>query len=521
MRATHLAGAAATAAFLLSAGPASAATFTVSDSENAGPGTLRQAILNANATDAPDVIEFNVGSTGSTIDLEAGLPIIAKPLTISGPTGSRLTVRSFVDTPVTVFSTANAGAVTLRDLTISGGIAGSGVAAGIEALNTALTLERMHITGNRNTSSGAGGINTTGGSLTLSRSTVSGNTADAGGNQQNYGVGVNVGEGTTATIVDSTIAQNTATNTTNAPGINLYGYDSNVTVESSTIAGAVTSGTGPRSSVMADATATVTMRNSIVSDASATIDNCSTKAGGSFVSTGFNLRDDATCAFAQPTDQAPADPRLEVLTAAGSPTPYLAPGAGSPAIDAGSAGTSGPTDQRGATRTVDQPSKANASGGDGTDIGAVEAALPPVPTVPPGIVVPVTPPKDIIAPKLSKASLAPKRVQVGKGTRVRFTSSEAGTARITFYRERKGRKKGKSCVLKAKKGKSCTKLVSGGSLSAKARVGTNTVLFKGKLKDKNLYVGTYSVRIVVTDAAGNKSKTTALKLTVVKPAKKK
>src|SRR4051794_39785109 len=70
--------AAATAA--LFAAPASAATFSVSDPGDSGAGTLRQAILDANADSTADIIDFSLG--GQTISPTTALPAIAQPVTI-------------------------------------------------------------------------------------------------------------------------------------------------------------------------------------------------------------------------------------------------------------------------------------------------------------------------------------------------------------------------------------------------------------------------------------------------------
>ena len=68
-----------------------------------------------------------------------------------------------------------------------------------------------------------------------------------------------------------------------------------------------------------------------------------------------------------------SDPLLGALQDNGGPTPTMAPAAGSPVIDAGSAfGLS--TDQRGLARPSDFAALANA--GDGSDIGAVELQSP-------------------------------------------------------------------------------------------------------------------------------------------------
>lgn len=64
---------------------AEAATFTVINTNTSGAGSLAQAITNANATAAADVIEFNIVGVG--IHTIAGsLPAITQPLTIDGYT---------------------------------------------------------------------------------------------------------------------------------------------------------------------------------------------------------------------------------------------------------------------------------------------------------------------------------------------------------------------------------------------------------------------------------------------------
>jgi hypothetical protein len=107
---------------------------------------------------------------------------------------------------------------------------------------------------------------------------------------------------------------------------------------------------------------------------------------GSFVSAGFNLigKTDNSTGFTAATDltgtiASPRDPGLDPAGARnnGGPTVTVALMPDSPAIDKGThAGLTGTltTDQRatGFMRTVDDTSIANASGGDGTDIGAFE-----------------------------------------------------------------------------------------------------------------------------------------------------
>jgi hypothetical protein len=67
------------------AGICAANTYTVTSTGDSGPGTLRQAILDANANPGADTIEFNiVGSGVHTIAPASALPAITGPVTING-----------------------------------------------------------------------------------------------------------------------------------------------------------------------------------------------------------------------------------------------------------------------------------------------------------------------------------------------------------------------------------------------------------------------------------------------------
>ena len=66
---------------------ASASTYTVTATADTGPGSLRQAILDANANPGPDTITFNiVGSGVHTIAIATALPPVTSPVTIDGYT---------------------------------------------------------------------------------------------------------------------------------------------------------------------------------------------------------------------------------------------------------------------------------------------------------------------------------------------------------------------------------------------------------------------------------------------------
>ncbi len=98
--------------------------------------------------------------------------------------------------------------------------------------------------------------------------------------------------------------------------------------------------------------------------------------GGTVTSQGYNLRSDFTFAGSRgfyvngPGDISNTNPQLGPLADNGGPTPTHALLPGSPALDAGNSTIA--TDQRGFRRPVDLPAVANATGGNGSDIGAFE-----------------------------------------------------------------------------------------------------------------------------------------------------
>lgn len=73
------------------ASPAHAATYTVTSLSDAGVGSLRQAIIDANANPGADTIAFASGVTG-TITLASDFPNITDALTITGPGKDNLTI---------------------------------------------------------------------------------------------------------------------------------------------------------------------------------------------------------------------------------------------------------------------------------------------------------------------------------------------------------------------------------------------------------------------------------------------
>ncbi len=229
-----------------------------------------------------------------------------------------------------------------------------------------LAITNAAITGNVATSAvagnGGGGVMSVGGSLRLRQVEVSGNTANFGAGVNNMGV---------VTIVASTIANNSA----NAEGGGLYnGASGSATVNASTIAGNVAvTGAGIRNVNTTALTSTLVAGN--VNASTTADDNLSGTFSGS-----HNLIGQAVADFGT-NNIVGVDWRTVVendgtnvtLKNNGGMTQTIALRSNSPAIDAGVSVLSAPSvDQRGVNRTIDLSSIPNATGGDGTDIGAVE-----------------------------------------------------------------------------------------------------------------------------------------------------
>jgi parallel beta-helix repeat protein len=61
-------------------------TFSVVNTNDSGPGSFRQAILNSNATSGSNTIDFNIGTGAQTINLQSPLPAITMPVVLNGTT---------------------------------------------------------------------------------------------------------------------------------------------------------------------------------------------------------------------------------------------------------------------------------------------------------------------------------------------------------------------------------------------------------------------------------------------------
>jgi hypothetical protein len=201
----------------------------------------------------------------------------------------------------------------------------------------------------------------------VSASTIAGNTAAGGG-----GLGLGSASGGGAYNIASwgltncTIANNTASGGFSSGGG--VWAQSSLMIFNCTI-------TGNQAEYGGGIGGNTTLGNTILAGNTATIPANGPDGSGTFFSVGYTLIQNTNgLSFSGPT-LVGIDPLLAPLANNGGPTRTCALRAGSPAIDQGK--NCGPaTDQRGGPRPFDFPSITNASGGDGSDIGAFEFGPP-------------------------------------------------------------------------------------------------------------------------------------------------
>jgi predicted outer membrane repeat protein len=176
---------------------------TVSSLADSGAGSLRAAILAADAGSSSD--KFTIGfAVSGTIDLQSPLPDLSNSITIQGPGAGSLTVeRAAGATIASALVTVDVGqTASLSGLTIANSSAGGIINSGT------LSVSNSALSGNSAVDAGGGIFNA--GTLTVSGSTLSGNSTTPGGD----GGGIYNSPLGTVTISQSTLSGNSANDKT-------------------------------------------------------------------------------------------------------------------------------------------------------------------------------------------------------------------------------------------------------------------------------------------------------------------
>ncbi len=412
---------------LVSATPALATTYSVTNLDDAGAGSLRQAISDANGDSSPPtVINFSPGLHG-VINLTTAPLAITNSMTIEGPgagvievdgdgaqimqiqsTSSTVSIsglefaRGHATAPDGSFATGgaiqNAGTLSVSDAWFDHNSAGTpadptnnsggGIGGAIDNTGT-LTVTDSKFTGNTAGGTGGAGVDTSQGdggaiassqSLTVTGSTFTGNSAGgdgAGGDGSGGGLGGAIWAVVSATLTDNTITGNSAGGAAGGglqSGLGVGGgveilrgsFGTTATLRSDTIdANTVGSGSGSDGAGIANG-GTTSIIATIVSGNTGG-HNCSNDVLGiAGSSTSHDSLEGPAGQTSCGFDLPSGDPLLARLADNGGPTQTQALRAGSPAIGAVRSAADCPgTDQRGALRPQG-----------GCDVGAYEVAPP-------------------------------------------------------------------------------------------------------------------------------------------------
>jgi hypothetical protein len=546
----------------LGAARAEAQTFTVSNSSDADPGSLRALV--AGAGDGDTVLI--PASITSPIVLTSGAVVIKKSITITGAGASLSVVDG--NNADRVFDVSDDGvthpAVTIADLTITHGKTTTLPGGGGVVLRDSDTLHltRVLVTANSTIGGDAGGgVSDRDGTLTIDHSTISGNTSgsDGGGVAT---ITLQVASAPLATISDSTVSGNTTPFGRSGGGIANTGT---MTIERSTISGntagrggggVVSQNTlGPGALTLVDSTVTgnhaptggfegggvyinagsaggvLLLNDTVVGNTGApdTMMHPGSSGGIANRSEGtmifntivagnsgkvgsdncdqfvpligdHNLEDADTCHFQAPGNLVNTDPLLTALGDNGGPTLTLQPIPNSPAIGAADAARCPATDQRGVPYFAPNP----------CDIGAVDTARPGPPAI--------AGPPPLAEAAISRLGMRPSKFAAAgrggsiarkhrrrTGTAVSYTQLVAGKTGFVVRAPRRGvRSQAGKCVRRTRHhrhGRRCTLFVKVGGFSRGSSAGANRFHFTGRVRRHKLRPGRYRLDATATAAA--------------------
>ena len=318
---------------------AGASTQLVTNCNDSGPGSLRQAVLDAASGDS---IDFALSPKCSTIILASTIDITTS-LTMDGPGANALAVSG--NGVVEVLGISNAITANISGMTIEdgfnptgGGIANSGT---LNLSNSVLSDNGAANPGDK----GAGIWN--GGALAVDDSTFSGNNGWDGGGISNSGTmtvtdstfsGNTAGDGgggifnlkTSATVTDSTFSGNSTRS--GAVGGGIYNDGGNMTLIGSTLSGnSATIAGGIYNDSTLIAAATIVANSPSGGDCSGFIP---TESPAHITDAGYNIDDDNSCGFSSVNHSISGSTTVDLgpLANNGGPTETLLPAATSSAV---------------------------------------------------------------------------------------------------------------------------------------------------------------------------------------------
>ena len=181
-------------------------TFTVTDTSDSGAGSLRQAILDSNASAGSSTIDFNIGTALQTIALLSPLPDITVPVLIDGTSQPGYAGVPLIDLDGTGAGTGSNGldlAAGSRGSTIRGLVINNFSQDGILIASAGNTVQSCYI-GTNATGTAAGGTPMTEGVVVAGAGNMIGGTGAGTGNliSGNAGAGIVItGTDTTGNVV--------------------------------------------------------------------------------------------------------------------------------------------------------------------------------------------------------------------------------------------------------------------------------------------------------------------------------
>lgn len=364
----------------------------VNTSGDAGPGTLRQALLNANAN-GPGVDDVLLVGFGR-VDLTGALPTLTGNTNLVGPGAASLTITRAAGAPdfglISAVGPAQPGRpihLGISGVTLSAGRdTGADGGGAIDANQAELHMSEVEVINSAGINESAGGVSLFFGDGVIQNSTFSNNAGTVGGALHFEGRNnrLRVEQVTfSGNSAENGAAIHVVANADNGPpaGARLELLSSTLADNTASSFGGAILAVGRNGNP--NATAPVTMRNTLLRNNGATA--IVALFAPNFTSQGHNISNIALPQLTATGDASPANTGLGPLANNGGPVRTRAPIGGSSALDRGFS-TNAFFDARGLARQIDLPTITNFEFGDASDIGAVEAqtapaAVPEAPTV--------------------------------------------------------------------------------------------------------------------------------------------